>query len=314
LAWVSDFGAEPEVVKYAYRYAERKPEHSKNLAGKVNYVGSIVKAWTEKGLRSVDEVTQYLADTDKRHYQYKRVLKALGMSRLATEEEQRIIDSWFNDMRRHTFYDNFADHIPKNGIYIMFENTEKAHRGDRIVRIGTHSIRDNGKSTLEDRLNEHNSPNGRSVFRAKIGDAIINKSRSEGSTFWSEEDLLDWNRSWGKNIPRRRPERFQERGRAIQLEEADKLINEYVRTNITFVCIEIDDRDSRKLFEARLISTVSNCPECQKSEHWPGNFSTKEKVCNSGLWQEKELWKNDFSDTEFSQFWEIVKATMKKYG
>jgi len=98
LSWVSVYGAEPEVIKYAYRYAERKPGNSGSLPAKISYVGAIVKAWTDKGLRSVDEVAQYLAETDKQHYQHKRVLKALGMTRGATEEEQRIIDSWFNDM------------------------------------------------------------------------------------------------------------------------------------------------------------------------------------------------------------------------
>ena len=98
LSWVSVFGAEPEIIKYAYRYAERKPGNSGSLPARISYVGAIVKAWTDKGLRNVDEVTQYLAETDKRHYRYKRVLKALGMTRGATEEEQRIIDSWFDDM------------------------------------------------------------------------------------------------------------------------------------------------------------------------------------------------------------------------
>jgi DnaD/phage-associated family protein len=98
LSWVSIYGAEPEVVKYAYRYAERKAGNSGGIPAKVSYVGKIVKSWTDKKLKSVDDVTQYLAETDKSHYQHKRVLKALGMTRGATEEEQRIIDSWFNEL------------------------------------------------------------------------------------------------------------------------------------------------------------------------------------------------------------------------
>jgi hypothetical protein len=211
------------------------------------------------------------------------------------------LHSWFNNMERNTFCTGYADHIPQNGIYIMFEKGEKAHHADRIVRIGTHNIRTDSKSTLKDRLDEHISQNGRSVFRNKIGNAIINKSRSEGPSFWSEEDLKDWNKSWGNGVLRKH-KRFQQRGRSRQFEEIDKLISEYIRKNISFVCIEINDKKSRKLFEARLISTISNCTECQHSEHWLGDYSTKEKVRKSGLWQENELWKSDFPDAEFEQF------------
>jgi hypothetical protein len=28
--------------------------------------------------------------------------------------------------------------VPMNGIYVLFENGEEAHGGDRIVRVGTH--------------------------------------------------------------------------------------------------------------------------------------------------------------------------------
>jgi hypothetical protein len=219
------------------------------------------------------------------------------------------LHSWFNDMERHTFCTGYADHIPQNGIYIMFEKGEKAHQVDRIVRIGTHNIGPRGNSILEDRLEQHISPNGLSVFRNKIGDAIINKSRSEGSSFWSEEDLTDWNGSWGNGVPRKH-KRFQQRGRSRQFEEIDNCISEYMHKNISFVCIEINDKNDRKLFEARLISTISNCTECERSEHWLGNYSTKEKVRKSGLWQENELWKSDFSDAEFERFEEIVKGVM----
>jgi hypothetical protein len=220
---------------------------------------------------------------------------------------------WFNGLKRHTFCNGYADQIPQNGIYIIFEKGEKAHYADRIVRIGTHNIGSRGNSTLEDRLEQHISPNGLSVFRNKIGDALINKSRGEGSSFWSEEDLIDWNKSWGKGVPRRHI-RFQQRSRSIQFEEADRLISEYIRENISFVCIEIDKKDDRKLIEKRLISTVSNCTECQQSVHWLGNYSTKEKVRKSGLWQENELWKSDFSDAEFGRFEGIVRVLKVKYG
>jgi len=227
-------------------------------------------------------------------------------------EKCEMLHSLFSILKRHTYCTDYSAHIPKKGIYIMFEKGEKAHSADRIVRIGTHTG-EKEKNPLAKRLKEHISPNGRSVFRRKAGSAIINKNRIEGSTFWSEEDLLDWGKPWKKGGFRQR-ERFIKRGRSIQFEEVDKLVSKYVRENISFVCIEIEDKQSRKLFEARLISTVSNCPECQMSEHWLGNFSTKEKVRKSGLWQEDELWKDNLTDAEFAELEQIIEVSRKKYG
>ena len=56
----------------------------------------------------------------------------------------------FNNMKRLSFPFDDKD-IPKNGIYILFENRERAHGGDRIARIGTHT----GNDQLPSRLNQH---------------------------------------------------------------------------------------------------------------------------------------------------------------
>ena len=40
---------------------------------------------------------EYLEEMDNRHYMYKRVLRAMGFSRNATENEKAIMDTWFDD-------------------------------------------------------------------------------------------------------------------------------------------------------------------------------------------------------------------------
>ena len=215
------------------------------------------------------------------------------------------LHSLFNNMEKHFFQDNYSEKIPQKGIYIMFEKGEKAHQADRIVRIGTHT----GKySLLKDRIREH-FEGWRSVFRGKVGAAIINQSRLEGSSFWSEEDLIDWGKSWKKGFLRRQ-ERFKNRGRIEQFEEANKLVNKYLRDNISFVCIEMTNLEERKYFESRLISTISNCKECQKSDSWLGNYSTRQKVRESGLWQEKELWEDDLTETDIDRLKHIVESNV----
>ncbi|MBE6032719.1 MAG: DnaD domain protein [Clostridiales bacterium] len=92
LSWIEDYSATPEVIAYAYRYcaAQRKTD-------KHTYVASVVKDWAGRGFRTAEEVEAFLAETDNRHFLYKRVLKALGFTRNATEEERRLMDVWLDD-------------------------------------------------------------------------------------------------------------------------------------------------------------------------------------------------------------------------
>ncbi|MDR1572154.1 MAG: DnaD domain protein [Clostridiales Family XIII bacterium] len=96
-SWTAELGADPHVISFAFRHAAGKPAYGRG-ARRTGYVGRIVRSWTEKGLRTVDEVVAHLEECDQRHGMYKRVMKALGMSRGATEEERRLIDGWFDGL------------------------------------------------------------------------------------------------------------------------------------------------------------------------------------------------------------------------
>lgn len=93
MTWITEFGATPEMIVYAYSYCikTRKKDNAK-------YIGAVVKEWAMKGLLDISKIEKHLEEVDNRHYIYKRVLKSLGFLRNATEEEQRLIDSWIDDM------------------------------------------------------------------------------------------------------------------------------------------------------------------------------------------------------------------------
>lgn len=93
VSWVSDLGIAPEVILFCYKYCLRNRKTSKH-----RYVGTVLKDWNQQGLRTVAALEQHLEETDARHFLYKRVLKALGFSRNATEEERRIMDTWFDEL------------------------------------------------------------------------------------------------------------------------------------------------------------------------------------------------------------------------
>ena len=92
-SWVTELGAAPEVIACAYRYCHSKKKTS------IKYIGAVVREWNERGLRDAEAVDDYLADTDQRRYQYRRIFKALGfIGRSPTEEEMRRMDSWFDEL------------------------------------------------------------------------------------------------------------------------------------------------------------------------------------------------------------------------
>lgn len=92
LSWINEFHAAPEVIVYGYSYCKSK--NKKNI----KYVGAVIKQWSAEGLKDVVAVEEYLQNTDQRHYLYKRICKAMGFARNLTEEEERIVSGWFDQM------------------------------------------------------------------------------------------------------------------------------------------------------------------------------------------------------------------------
>lgn len=92
LGWIDVTGATPEIISYAYKYCVETMKKEN-----VNYVGKVVESWTNKGFRSRAQAEEYLEEMDNRHYMYKRVLRAMGFTRNATENEKAIMDTWFDD-------------------------------------------------------------------------------------------------------------------------------------------------------------------------------------------------------------------------
>lgn len=73
--------------------------------------------------------------------------------------------------------------IPRNGIYVLFENGEHVHGADRIVRVGTHT----GANQLRSRLKHHfvNENKDRSIFRKNIRRAILQREKDPFLEQWS---------------------------------------------------------------------------------------------------------------------------------
>ena len=185
----------------------------------------------------------------------------------------------FNSINRFYFpFEQDLELIPKNGIYIIFENGEKCFDLDRIVRIGTHT----GDDQLRSRLKQHfiNENKDRSIFRKNIGRCFLNAEKNQYSKIWEIDFTTNENKTkYGHLIDKT----FQEK--------IEKKVSKYIQENLSFTVIEIDNKTERLNFESKIISTISFCTMCKQSENWLGRYSPKSKIKKSGLWQVNELFK-----------------------
>lgn len=93
ISWIEDYPIEPEAVSYGFSYSKKNRRKTE-----IRYVGSILRQWASDGMRDVPAIEEHLSKIDKQNTMHKRVFQALGFSRNATEEEKRIMDTWFEDM------------------------------------------------------------------------------------------------------------------------------------------------------------------------------------------------------------------------
>lgn len=203
----------------------------------------------------------------------------------------------FNNKTRLSFPFEDKD-IPKNGVYIIFQKGESFKGMDRIVRVGTHT----GQNQLRSRLRQHfeKENKNRSIFRKNIGRCFLELEKSSYLPIW-ELDITS-----NKNREEKLKQINQEYER-----ELEKRISAFIRENFSFCVFEVNDKAERLKFERKIISTLSNAAlseskEIQPSEEWLGNYSTKNKIKESGLWQVNELYKTGLTDAEFKTLKALV--------
>lgn len=195
----------------------------------------------------------------------------------------------FNQQRRFKFpFNQFIEDIPQNGIYIIFENGEKFNDLDRIVRVGTHT----GNLQLRSRLNQHfiKENKNRSIFRKNIGRCFLNKEKNPYINLWE----LDYTSKADKerNLKLLDPD-FENK--------IEKQISIYIQTNFSFCVFQVEKKEERLFWERKIVSTLAKTSEIIPSENWLGNYSTKDKIKMSGLWQVNELHKDSLNEFEFEQ-------------
>ncbi|MFH1307946.1 MAG: hypothetical protein ABIH72_03770 [archaeon] len=207
-------------------------------------------------------------------------------------KECESIHKIFNSMKVYNFPFNTGE-IPLNGIYVLFEKGEKAHRYNRIVRVGSHT----GKNQLRSRLNQHfiNENKDRSIFRKNIGRALLNKEKDPYLKIW-ELDLTT----------RKAKDKLSNLVDKEKQQKIEKQVTKYIQDNFNFIVLSVDNKEKRLEFESKIISTVSLCKDCKASNDWLGLSSPKQKIRQSGLWLVNELYKQPLNEEEIIQIQSIL--------
>jgi hypothetical protein len=174
---------------------------------------------------------------------------------------------------------------PKRGVYFFRESGENRTDtgvGSRIVRVGTHALKTGSRTALWTRLSQHrgqqNTGGGNhrgSIFRQIIGAALIKR------------DGLDFP-SWGDGYTA---------SREIRLDEFDleHRVSEVIG-KMTFLWLAIEDEagpeSQRGYIERSSIALLSNYHKPAldaPSSDWLGHYSTRERVRQSGLWNQNHV-------------------------
>ena len=185
------------------------------------------------------------------------------------------IHNYAQQLERYCFPFDISK-IPSNGLYLLFEDGELDHNGDRIVRIGTHT----GPNKLPGRIKEHFiTPNkDRSIFRKNIGRALLNQREDTFLEQW-EIDLTS----------RKNRAKYAHKVDPKRLVSIEQEVTEYITSHFSFAIIPVEGEKERLALESDLIATTAQCNDCAASDDWFGKYSPKPKIAQSGLWQVQHL-------------------------
>ncbi len=174
---------------------------------------------------------------------------------------------------------------PQRGVYFFMEPGEhrsNSGRGFRIVRVGTHALKENGSTTLWNRLSQHRGQlksgggNHRgSIFRLIVGTALIAKRDYRYPT-------------WGVGGSAASDIRAGE----IPLEqEVSRVIGA-----MPFLWLNIDDDPGpaslRGYVERNAIALLSNYGKMKvdpPSQGWLGHHCDRERVRVAGMWNSNHV-------------------------
>lgn len=96
LKWIQDYNMNPDVIELAFSYAVEERNVRYNH---MSYVGKMIVNWYDRDLTNVDAVMGDFQNQNKRYYDYKEILKNIGISTVVTPDIKERIDIWFDEYK-----------------------------------------------------------------------------------------------------------------------------------------------------------------------------------------------------------------------
>jgi hypothetical protein len=204
---------------------------------------------------------------------------------------------------------------PHRGVYFLLEAGEirrDSGQGPRVVRIGTHALVANSRSTLLRRLSQHrglSSGGGNhrgSIFRLLVGEALLERG-----------DLAPCN-SWGvKGDASKAAVALSIDRAALTAAEApvERAVSRYI-SDMPFLWLDINDEPGsnslRGTIEQNTIALLSNHARAAldpPSLGWLGHSSGRPLVRGSGLWNQRHV-----AATHDPSFLDAFENTIERIG
>ena len=91
-SWNTELEAPREVIREAFEYCSELGKTG------ISYISKVILSWSREGLKTSEEVREYLEKVSERQGIYRRILNSIGLKRNITEAERKMVDSWFDDM------------------------------------------------------------------------------------------------------------------------------------------------------------------------------------------------------------------------
>lgn len=92
LSMINNMDISKDLIIYAYSYCKDKGKSN------FNYIRSVIENWTREGLKEPIDVEAHMAKRSERNNTYSKILKSLGMNRMPTEGEIKIMKRWIDDL------------------------------------------------------------------------------------------------------------------------------------------------------------------------------------------------------------------------
>ncbi len=192
-------------------------------------------------------------------------------------------DVWYKLMKAYNDATRFRFPIDSNrigvnnGIYILFEGGERIGEFDRVTRIGINREQGNFAKRLKDHFEREVQRS--SVFRKHLGRCLLNKA--------SDDYLQYWNCDFKSVVDR---EKYKGKVDLLYESKIEKEISAYIRQNVSFAVIEVNDLAERKKMEDLLIATIASCGKNKPSISWIGlHHPSYPFFAETGLWNVQGL-------------------------